>query len=142
MTMESDLIDFLIAATDVTALVGTRVFPSRIPQGQATPHIRLTFMPGESEVSLGGVTGEVRSRAQIDNYADTYQGSLDLAEKVRVALVADNNGNRTMGSTVVSQTRLVDRQDEPAFLVPGKSDTWRFNRSLDIELDYQEAAPA
>ena len=141
MTMETDLQAFLVADGDVTALVGARVFP-RIQQGQPLPLIRYTLIASTSEVHLGGVTGEVRATVQIDCYASTYAGAVDLAEKVRVALVADNNGFRTMGSTDVSQTKLVSRQDEPSFLEPNSSDKWRYNRSLDFEFDYAEAAPA
>ena len=144
MTMESDLRTFVIADGDVAALVGTRMFPQRIPQGQAMPAIRYNHIATTSDIHLGGVMGAARTTMQIDCYAETYEGSTDLAEKVRVALVADNNGSRTMGSTVVSQTILVDgsKGDEAPFLDPDGGDKWRFNRTSDYQLDYTEAAPA
>lgn len=142
MTMESDLITFLKNDADVAAIVVARVFPLIVPQSQSVPAIRINLITHESEVDLGGVTGEARATVQIDNYANTFDTTVDLAEKVRVALVADNNGARTMGSTVVSQTKLTGKTDEPPFPEPGKSSRNRFNRSLDFELDYTEAAPA
>lgn len=142
MTMESDLQAFLIADGNISAIVGARVFPAVVFQSQPIPALRYTLITGESEVSLGGVTGAAQATVQIDCYASTYAVAVDLAEKVRVALVADNNGFRTMGSTEVTQTRLTGKVDEPPFLEPSTSDRWRFNRSLDFELDYVEAAPA
>ncbi len=142
MTMESDLRAFLILDADVTALVGSRVFPLIVPQNQPMPAIRYNLITSESEVNLGGVDGAVRATVQLDCYAATYAGAVDLAEKVRVALVADVNGARTMGSTAVTQTRLTAKSDEQPFKEPTASDDWRFNRSLDFELDYTEAAPA
>ena len=142
MSMETDLIAFVIADADVTALVGSRCFFQRIPQGQPMPAIRVSHISTTSEIHLNGVMGEARTVMQLDCYADTQAGSIDLAEKVRVALVANQNGRRVMGSTTVQQTRLVGKGDEPAFQVPGAGNKWRFNRSLDFELDYTEAATA
>ena len=142
MTMESDLRAFVIADADVTALIGSRMYPQRLPQGLAMPAIRYTHIATTSEIHLNGVMGEARTTMQLDCYSESYEEMVDLAEKVRVALVADNNGRRTMGSTNVRQTRLVNKGDEPAFQVPDGGDRWRFNRSLDFELDYDEAAPA
>ena len=142
MSMESDLRALVIADADVTALIGTRMFFQRIPQGQALPRIRYSHIVTQSDVHLGGVMGEARTTIQIDCYADTAAGSLDLAEKVRVALVADNGGFRTMGSTDTTQVRLTGKQDEPPFQLPDGGDAWTFNRSLDFEIDYTEAAPA
>ena len=142
MTMESDLQAFVIADGDVTALIASRMFPLTYPQGQSVPGIRYTMITSDSELHLGGVTGEARATVQLDCYAGTYAVAADLAEKVRVALVANNNGARTMGSTVVTQTRLTAKVDEPPFREPDASDKLRYNRSLDFELDYTEAAPA
>ncbi len=140
--MESDLRAFVIANGAVTALIGTRMFPQRVPQGQAMPAIRYNHIATTSAIALAGVLGLAETTMQLDCYADTYAESIDLAEKVRVALVANNNGDRLMGSTRVYRTQLAGSADEPPFKEPDGGDKWRFNRSLDFLLEYIEAAPA
>ena len=142
MTMESDFRAFVIAGSDVSALIGTRMRHQQIPESDAMPASRMTVISVVSDIHLNGVVGAARAIIQVDNYADTSEVAMDLAEKVRVRLVANNNGRRTMGSTVVTQTRLVGKQDEPPLQEPDGGDKWRYNRSLDFELDYTEAAPA
>lgn len=142
MTMESDLRAFVIANGDVTALVGTRMFPQRVPQGQSLPAIRYTLVVDTSDIHLTGVAGRAVSSVQLDCYSETYAEAVDLAEKVRVALVANNNGDRTMGSTRVYRSQLTNKSDEPPFQEPSASDKWIFNRSLDFEIEHIEAAPA
>lgn len=142
MSLESDIRAFLIADADVTAIVGTRIFPLRIPQGQALPAIRYVVIASSSDHHLGGTSGSAETTIQFDCYSETYSEAIDLGNKVRTALVASNNGQHVAGSTNIYETRLTAQSDETPFREPDASDKWIYNRSLDLAFQYAEPAIA
>lgn len=70
----------------VSGLVGTRVYPGMAPQGCARPFIVYQRVSGEAYPDLDGMTGIVKSRVQVDCYANTYQAASALYAAAIAAL--------------------------------------------------------
>jgi hypothetical protein len=101
----------LEALSSVTALVGTRIYETLLPQKPTTPTIRLTPIAGAPEpLHLRGRVGVKRERVQVDCYADSL---LSARAVLRAALGDTVNGAATgllgwSGSIGGSPDTLVD----------------------------------
>jgi len=70
----------------LTALIGTRAYPTRMPQNPVYPNLVFTEISNIPDYVMGGQSGIARARYQIDCYADSVSGVKALAEQVRLAL--------------------------------------------------------
>jgi len=84
--MEADLIAHLLADAGVSALVGTRIYPSLASQNAAAPYVVLRRVSTVGKRGTGGPAGLDRARIQIESYADTYGEAKSLAVAIRTAL--------------------------------------------------------
>lgn len=100
----------------VIALVSTRVYPMRIPQGAALPCLVYTRVstPRLHSHDSSGSAGTAHPRFQIDAWATTYASAKGITDAVRAYL----NGFRgTIGGgsyTATVQAALVD-EEQPDF---------------------------
>ena len=101
----AELKTYLKTISPVTTLIGSgtaaRIYPHAAKEGVALPYIVLEGFPGESYQHLGGISGMVVNRIQIDAYAATEDGAYVLAEAIRLAPLQMLN-HATMGSTNVN----------------------------------------
>jgi hypothetical protein len=86
MTIEADLRTHLVNDSDVSAIVGSRVYPMRLPQGFDLPAISYQRVSGDRSKDLQGSTGHTEPRIQIDCWAKSYGEIKNLAEKLRLSL--------------------------------------------------------
>lgn len=88
MTLGEALFSVLTGYAPLTALVGQRVFPGRIPQESATPALRYSVISGVPASSLSGAHADTAkgSRVQVDAYARTYLEARSVADAVQLAL--------------------------------------------------------
>ena len=86
MSIETDLYATLSNDAGVSALVGTRIYPSLAPESAALPRIDYQNVAGSRINTLPGVSDMIRKRIQINCNANTYAGSKDLAAAVIAAL--------------------------------------------------------
>jgi len=84
--VETRIRALLIADTDVSALVSTRVWPVQARQAAQLPFLVVHRVSGGKVNSLSGYSGLEYPRVQIDCYASTFDGTRTLASKVRVAM--------------------------------------------------------
>lgn len=77
----------LVNDAQVSAVVGTRVYPMIRPQGSALPAIRLQFPSNSAERVLKGDEGTQVARIQVDCFASTFGATWQLAEKAKAALL-------------------------------------------------------
>lgn len=110
MSIETGLRTHLINNAAVAALVGSRVYPMRLPQGFVLPAISYQRISGPRQYDSVGATGRVHSRFQVNCWAETYAGARDLANKVRLAL-NDHRGVLGDKSNVGSIELVADRDD-------------------------------
>jgi len=77
----------LEAVTAVTDLVGTRIYPSVMPQPPTYPAIVFELVSNEREERHRGQTGDARPRIQITSWGSTALSAIALAEQVRLAMM-------------------------------------------------------
>ena len=73
-------------ATDVTNIVGTKIFPETAPQVQATPYVVYSVISNSpSDVKESGETIDV-AQVEIFSVETTYHGAVTLGAAIREAL--------------------------------------------------------
>lgn len=117
--IDLDLRTYLLTQTAVTAIVSTRVYPVRLPQGTTLPAVTYQRVAGASEFDHEGSAGLGRGRWQFDCWALSYAAMVALAESVRAALA-------TYGARIVN---VID-MPEPEITI------WR--RLVELYLWHQE----
>jgi len=85
-SLEQGIRSILIGDSDVSALVGTRVFPWMRQQGTTFPAIVYELDGTEPEQDLDGYGGMTRAELTVSNVAETYAGAKTLAAHVLDAL--------------------------------------------------------
>lgn len=86
MTAEETLVARLKATPEVTALVGTRIYPMEAPQGVLPPWIVYQRVSTNPFVVLRGQSGLDDPRLQFNAWADTYSTARAVATQVRHSL--------------------------------------------------------
>jgi hypothetical protein len=86
--MEGALISLLLADAPIAAVVDTRIYPAKRPQGALYPSIVVTRISGQPGYADDGEIGLQHARVQIDVSANTYTVAKNLAQLVRALLSA------------------------------------------------------
>lgn len=122
MTVEQAVADFLADDADVAALVSTRVFQLKLPQGSALPAIRVQHISALDHFHLRGGSIVVRSRVQTDVYADEASGGdpYDTAARVAAALHDALNGSVFVTDDETLKVTGAFRDDRRALYEPGE----------------------
>ena len=109
MSIRTGLRTHLLADGDVGALIGTRMYPNKLPQNPTYPSLTYEIISDIPYRALDGDSDRDRTRARIHCWASTSTGAWDLATKVR-ASVADFSG--LMGATAVSSAKFENWYDQ------------------------------
>lgn len=86
--VEERIIAKLLAASGVTALVSTRVYPVARPQGSTLPAVTLQRIDGAPLLTDEGDSGLENPRIQLDCWGTTYASAKAAARAVIAALNA------------------------------------------------------
>lgn len=86
MTIESALYTHLTNDSNVTELVGTRIYPLVVPQDADLPAIAYQRISGPRTHTHDGATNPAWARLQLTMVATRYSGAKALAEVVRQSL--------------------------------------------------------
>lgn len=129
MTAEEAICAQLLATAGVTALVSTRVYQLRLPQGPTLPAVRVQAIGAVDFYHLRGGDVTERARVQTDAYAaessgvDPYAQAVAVAEAIHAAL----NGQRFLvnDSPASLQVTGVFRAGRQAFYEPEELRTVR-----------------
>ena len=81
--IKAPLRDYLLEDAAVAAAVGTRIFPGRMPQGEARTSIVITEVSGDGDHTNDGPSGLTRQRVQIDSWSSNPDTAADLARAVK-----------------------------------------------------------
>lgn len=108
MNAEKAIYARLAAVAGVTALVGTRIYPVLAPQNPTFPHLVYQRISAERIGNLGADTDMVESRVQVSCFADSYSGTKELADAVRLAL---QRADGTFGGVTVDDMWIESDQD-------------------------------
>lgn len=125
---------FLLADTGIAAVVGTRVYPIKIPQGINQASIVYTRISGQGIYHMGGPSGLAMPRYQLDAWAPKADDATTLANliKDRIDGFRGVMGSGPMAVTVQGVFLLDEREDY--------DDTVNLHRmSRDYAIDFEEA---
>lgn len=90
----------------VAALVGDRIYPLVIPQGESLPAITYSIVATDEDTQEGDADTLARARVQLDCWATTHKQANDLARAVRLALPTTTGAigsgtNRVEGVSII-----------------------------------------
>jgi len=106
--MEESLAGYLLSATALSALVASRIYWVRAPQGVSKPYVLLTLIGSPRDMKMSGPSGLRMSRVQIDCCGLTYTNTKGVARAVEVRL----SGFRgTAGTTTFDGVFLDSERD-------------------------------
>lgn len=94
----------LIATSDVTDVVGARIYSEVAPQTVDNPNIVFNVITISHENTMSTAASYATARVQVDCRATTRSAAGDLKDKVRVSL-DDYSG--TSGSVVISSVAAI-----------------------------------
>ncbi len=86
MTIGAAMRSHLLADGSIAALVGTRIYPLRLPEKQVFPAVVLTRISGIRYSHLRGAGSLARPRYQVDSWATTHDGATALGSLCRQRL--------------------------------------------------------
>lgn len=78
---------FLLADTNVAALVADRITPDKIDQGATLPAVAYWIVSVDEEQSIAGRVGCSATRITFESWAETRVGSSNLARVIKRALM-------------------------------------------------------
>ena len=85
-TTLANVLAFLEADAALAALVGTRLYPVRLPQSPGLPAMTFAVVSGFRWHAFTGPLGLVRQRVQWDIFASTYNETVAIADVFRLRL--------------------------------------------------------
>lgn len=123
MTIGSALRTHLLGDTAISALVVARVYPLRLPQKPLMPAIVYMKVTGRRFTHLRGPASLARPRYQLDCWASTHDGAVELGTLVRQRLDGYNGTWSDGGSPAITM-------DVSALLDPEQGDRDLFEEDV------------
>lgn len=109
---------YLLSVDAVTDVVGSRIYPARVPQtneepDRAEPYPCVVFRkaprPFGAAYGNDGTAGHAKSYVRVDNLARSYTAAQQLAAVTRAALEAHSG---KMGDLDVAEVQVIDDFDD------------------------------
>lgn len=113
--LETVLQTRLTGYAGLAALVGTRVYPIKLPQTPTMPAVSYQRIDGPRESGIASEHGMAHPRIQVDSWASTYGGAKAVAEQVRTALERWSDATTTpvvLDSFIEGDTDLYESEVE------------------------------
>lgn len=130
--IESALRALVLADSAVSALIGTRLYPQKLPQDPTYPAATYQRIDGPRLYDHGGATGLAEGRFQFDVWATTYSSAKAVAAAVRAAL---SGYSGTTGGVEIAFIRCLSESDR---YEPQEGDTGDRGVSMDFWAQYTE----
>lgn len=83
MNLVSDLLEFIIAQAEVSAIVGDKVFTGWADQDESLPYLVIRPQTEDYPLHSTGQIGHVNATIQINCHGRTFEKAQDLKETVR-----------------------------------------------------------
>lgn len=139
MTIESALYNELSTTAEVTAVVGTRIYPQIAPESVAYPFITYSVITDNPEHHMGGAAGLTHVTMQIDVWAETIAERVSISEVIRNDL---DGRTGTMGAEAldIRSCFLINRANFIESDAEGKSAPV-FRSSMDFSIWHASSLP-
>ncbi len=122
----------------IVAVVGERIYPLSIPQGESLPAIVYQVISEEHDNHVDGSGGLAHATVQISCYATSYAAARNLAETIRVAITGDRGTYASIEVTGCLLESDLDIYHPPA----DASDVGVYQIANSYSYWYREAIPA
>ena len=133
MSIAADIVAFLLADATLGGLIGTRLYPLKLPQDPTVPAMTYQWVSGQRAHAADGAVGLASPRVQFDCWAQTYLEVEAMLEALRKRLdgfqgtVGSSPGSWIQGAFF--ETERDDYDDEVRL----------YRRSADFFVWYEEA---
>lgn len=135
--MEADLRTYLVAQSDISAVISSRCYLLVAPQTASRPLITFRILQSDSFDTLQDTTGLVRSDLEIECQATTDVGAKSLKELVRRRL---HTYRGTMGSTTICSFLHTSENDD--YIPPQTaSDTGIYVATIGFDVIHTRSTP-
>lgn len=131
--MEEALRSYLLAGSDIAALVAARIHWVRSPQGAASPRVVLYRISGLRDMHMQGPSGLVASRVQVDCIGGSYGSAKTVARAVEARISGFSGtafGTEFQGCFLIGERDDFEDTDTPDKL---------FRTSLDFNIWHKGA---
>ena len=126
--VESAIVARLVGSTTVTALAGTRIYPT-MPQEPKLPAVTYDLVSAVRESAMTADPGTVHARVQVTSWAQSYSAASGLCEAVRGAT---QRWSGTSTGVVVLEMFVIN--EYTSF----DDESGTFAHSLDLQVHYEE----
>jgi hypothetical protein len=133
--IEQALFTHITTDSTITDLMGTRLFPNKIPQGQPLPAAEYQQDGGKREHTMAGADGLVDSEYFITCYAESYSKAKELAMAIRQRM---DGFSGTVGGVVIDVIFLTNEVDVPEFKA-GTDILSRYGKKLTFTVWFKES---
>mgnify|MGYP003627568974 CR=1 FL=1 len=128
---------YLLTKTAVTDIIGTRIYPTVLPQNATLPAIVFDIFGGTPDDVLTGSSGSFRAVVDLECISTNHITSNDLAEQVRLVTQGYFGA---MGDEQVNASRLFSRSETYVQPIDG-SDVGRHVVSITFEITHNQTIP-
>ena len=129
MEIGKAIYNILSTNSDVSTLVGTRIFPNVAPQTTTFPFIIYDFNGVQPNDTKDGASTLDTNDVMISCYSETYSQASDLAQKIRVAMDRINEG--TYGGEQIQSSQFQSYND---IFDDTSGDAGIYIKALDFEI--------
>ena len=134
MSIENELRSFIVADVDVLALVNDRVYPVIVPRDTATAYIAYARMSTDRTYMMPGADTTTTARFRMTCWDDTYDGAIDLSNKLRICL----SGVSGLWGAITVQRCSVEDESDQVEVSPEMLEHRLYGRNLDIQITFTE----
>ena len=107
MSAETALYSALSTDAGIIALVGTRIYPNRVPLGTIYPAIGYSMVSSQKIASANCQ----QSRIQVDFFDTTYSGAKSVRDAVLAVINGMKNWTYVQGSDIFEDDTLIHHQN-------------------------------
>ena len=125
----------LLADTDITSLVGQRIYADRLPQGATIPAVEVTWLYDVPWMLLGDISRLTKARVQLNCIAATRAAARAIAKTIRTSGLAATKG---YFSSVWIRGVAVESSFDADIESSDGTDDQRKQTSVDLQVDYSE----
>jgi len=108
MAVQEGVVAHLMADSDVTDLIGTRLFPLVVPQDASLPASAYQIIDDQQEHTHSGPSGLKFARLQFTHHASTYSEVYDVKAAVEASIDGKRRG---LGSVNVQSVESQSARD-------------------------------
>ena len=128
---------YLLTKSTVTAIIGTRIYPSNLPQNATLPALVYDVFTGHPDDVLTGSSGSFTASVDVECISLNHITSNDLAEQIRLVTQGYFGA---MGDEQCNACRLIGRVESYENPIDG-SDQGRHVVAISLEITHTQTIP-